>query len=118
METSISSDSSSKKSQQEKKVTKEKSNNKKLDQESIKLLGQLKDKANKKPFGRKVRDGEIIALALKQITPEHICQLQNITYSHKDRLSMAHEEYQKKHGKISLDSFIGKLLTSGAGAST
>ena len=83
---------------------------KKLDADTAKLLGQLKDKTNKKVFGRKVRDSEIIAIALKQITSEHIRFLQEETYSQKDRLALAHEEYQKDHGKLSLDQFIGKLL--------
>jgi len=83
---------------------------KKLDQESAKLLGHLKDKANKKNFGRKVKDSEIIALGLSLVSSEHIQNLQNQTLSEKDRLQMAHDEYQKVHGKLTLDQFIGKLI--------
>ncbi|MBS1972649.1 MAG: hypothetical protein JSU04_20240 [Bdellovibrionales bacterium] len=95
-----------------KKATAPKKKNvlKKLDPDSAKALQVLKDKANKKVFGRKVRDSEILALGLSLITTDHIQQLQNQTLSEKDRLHIAHEEYQRANGKISLDQFIGKLL--------
>ena len=83
---------------------------KKLDIETAKLLGQLKDRANKKSFGRKVRDGEIIGLALKQLSSEHIKELQERSLSEKDRLGLAHEEYQKQYGKLTMNQFIGKLI--------
>jgi len=83
---------------------------KKLDADSAKLLQSIKDKANKKTFGRKVKDSEIISLGLSLVNPEHIQNLQNQTLSEKDRLQMAHEEYQKAHGKLTLDQFIGKLI--------
>lgn len=84
---------------------------KKLDPAAAKLLGQLKEKANKKDFGRKVLEREILGQALKLVTEEHLKELQAQTYTEKDRLSMAHEEYQKANGKITLDQFIGKLLS-------
>ena len=83
---------------------------KKLDLESAKLLQQLKDRANKKTHGRKVRDSEILALAIKQVTADHIKSLQEATLSERDRLQIAHEEFQRTNGRISLDQFIGKLL--------
>ncbi|MFN3698345.1 MAG: hypothetical protein ACK4VO_12980 [Pseudobdellovibrio sp.] len=83
---------------------------KKLDLETIKLLNSIKDRANKKTFGRKVKDTEIISAALRLISSEHIKELQELTLSERDRLAMAHEEFQKANGKISLDQFIGKLL--------
>lgn len=83
---------------------------KKLDAEAAKLLQSLKDKANKKTFGRKVRDSEVISLGLSLINMDHIQILQNQTLSEKDRLHMAHEDYQKANGKITIDQFIGKLL--------
>lgn len=83
---------------------------KKLDSDAAKLLQALKDKANKKTFGRKVRDSEVIVLGLSLISADHIQNLQNQTLTEKDRLYMAHEEYQKANGKITMDQFIGKLL--------
>jgi len=83
---------------------------KKVDLESAKLLANLKERANKKNYGRKIRDGEIIALGLSLIGTQHLQELQSQTLSEKDRLHMAHEDFVKQHGKISLDQFIGKLL--------
>lgn len=83
---------------------------KKIDQDSARLFEQIKDRINKKPYGRKIKDFEIMAVAIKQITAEHIKELQAQTFTEKDNLAIAHEEYQKANGKISLDQFIGKLL--------
>lgn len=90
--------------------TKKKAVLKKLDFESAKILSSLKDRANKKSFGRKVKDSEIIAKALGLIEAVHIQELQESTLSEKDRLHMAHEEFVKQNGKITLDQFIGRLL--------
>lgn len=83
---------------------------KKIDAETARQLSQLKERANKKPFGRKVRDAELIALGLKLVEQRHLAELQEQTYSEKDRLAMAHDDYQKANGKISLDQFIGRLI--------
>lgn len=83
---------------------------KKLDLESAKLLASLKEKANKKTYGRKIKDAEIIAKALALVESQHIQELQETTLSEKDRLHIAHEDFIKQHGKISLDQFIGRLL--------
>lgn len=83
---------------------------KKLDPEAAKLLLTLREKANKKQFGRKVRESEIILVALKLVRSEHVTELQEATYSERDRLEMVHAQYQKDHGKITLDAFIGKLM--------
>ncbi len=92
-----------------KEVTK-KSGLKKLDPSTAAALQKLNEKANKKTYGRKIRDNEIIALALSLMQPEHLAKLQEQSLSEKDRLSIAHEEYQKNHGKLTLDQFIGKLI--------
>lgn len=94
-----------------KRVPQKKSNVlKKIDSESARIFDQIKERINKKPHGRKIRDWEILAVAIKQINSDHIKELQVQTYSERDRLSLAHEEYQKTHGKIGLDQFIDKLL--------
>lgn len=97
------------------KETKEKSQKKqsmvkKLDLETIKILSNLKDRANKKDLGRKIREAEIIHLGLTLVESHHLAELQEATYSERDRLTLAHTEYQRIHGKLSLDQFIGKLL--------
>lgn len=91
-------------------IVKRKNVLKKLDFESGKTLQNIKDKINKKSFGRKVKDSEIIAKALSLFESVHIQELQEATLSEKDRLHMAHEDFVKHHGKITLDQFIGKLL--------
>jgi hypothetical protein len=108
METT-SMDSSTQKSDKAKPL-KQKTAMKKLDPAAAKLLAQLKEKANKKEFGRKVLEKEILSLAVRLVTDEHLKELQTQTYTERDRLSMAHDEYQRSNGKITLDQFIGKLL--------
>jgi hypothetical protein len=102
-------ESSTQKAEKTKSV-KVKSTMKKLDPASAKLLAQLKEKANKKEFGRKVLEKEILALALRMVEEEHIKELQAQSLTERDRLAIAHNEYQKVHGKITLDQFIGKLV--------
>ena len=111
MENTQNIDSSSKNQQQVKKVKTEKTCVlKKLDPETGKNLKHLKDKINKKSFGRNIKDTEIISLSLGLINSEHIQKLQESTFSEKDRLHIAHEEYVKTNGKITLDQFIGLLI--------
>lgn len=111
METPLTNDSSSKNQHPVKKVKTEKTSVlKKLDPETGKILKQLKDKINKKSFGRSIRDTEIISLSLGLINQEHIQKLQDSTLTEKDRLHIAHEDYVKENGKISLDQFIGLLI--------
>ena len=106
----ITKDTSETKPKPNKVIAKRQSFLKKIDAETAKHLAALRERANKKPFGRNVRDGELIALGLKLIEAKHIGELQEQTYSEKDRLNMAHENYQKQNGKISLDQFIGRLI--------
>lgn len=98
------------KSSKEKTSMKKRNVHKKLDPEAGKILLVIREKVNKKSFGRKVKDSEIIAKALSLLEPSHLQELQDATFSEKDRLLMAHEEFVKQNGKISLDQFIGKLL--------
>lgn len=83
---------------------------KKLDAKTAASLASLRDKANKKSYGRKVKDTEIIALGLQLIGQADIQALQQRTLSAKDRVNLAHEEYSKAHGRVSLDQFLDKLL--------
>lgn len=83
---------------------------KKLDAATTKLLAQLKDRANKKVYGRKVTDLEVIAIALRMVGPDQLRELQEATYAQKDRLHMAHENYCKDNARITLDEFIGRLM--------
>lgn len=82
----------------------------KFDAETYKVLASLKERTNKKQFGRKVKELEIIKLGLELIGESHIKDLQAATLSEQDKLMIAHADYSRTHGKISLDQFIGKLL--------
>lgn len=101
---------SSKEKSPEKTVPKKRNVLKKLDAESAKILQSLNDRANKKSYGRKVKDSEILAKALQLVESHHLQELQDATLNEKDRLHMAHENFAKQNGKITLDQFIGKLL--------
>jgi len=88
---------------------------KKISPESAKLLGVLREKANKKEYGRKIKEAEILDLAVKLVSQEHLEHLREKTYSAQDRLHMRHDEYQRKNGKISFDEYIEKWMNGEIG---
>lgn len=110
MELEVQTDKAASKKSKPSIKTKEKGTLKKLSLETAKAITQVRERANKKAFGRKVRDSEVMALAVSLITDAEIKSLQEATYSEQDRLKMAHSAYQEQNGRISLDDFIGKLL--------
>ena len=83
---------------------------KKLDADTAKLLSQLKEKVNKKSFGRRIRDSEILSLGLRNLTNDHIRSLQEFSLTADDKLKLAHEKYVKEKGKVSYDEFLLSLL--------
>lgn len=83
---------------------------KKIDAETAKILFHFREKVNKKDFGRKVTDIEILAKAVRLLAPEHIQELQEATFSQQDRLKMAYEDYVKTNGKATFDQFLGRIL--------
>ncbi len=107
-------------SEQKPKKTKlktESSNNrlsflKKVDQKTAERLIELKGRINSKGLGRKISEMEIISFAMDLIEDRHLSELQERTYTEQDRLRLAHEEYKKSNGEITLDQFIGVLLKS------
>lgn len=72
-------------------------------------------KANKKDYGRKLRAEDLIAFAITLLQPDHIKQLQESTLSNADRLDQQFKDYITKHGTLSKDAFIGKLLAGEIG---
>lgn len=80
-----------------------------LDNEGAKLLAALSEKANKKTFGRKIRDSEILTKALGLVQSNHLIEMQDGSYTGKDFLQMRYEEYQKVHGRLKYDDFLSKL---------
>lgn len=91
-------------------ATKKKTVLKKVDLEAAKLLAALKEQANKKHYGRNITEGEILSKAITLLNSEHLKELQDLSFSETDRLHIAHENYVKQNGKITLDQFIGRLL--------
>lgn len=85
---------------------------KKVDQKTSEKLIDLKARVNSKGLGRKISEMEIISFAMDLIEDRHLMELQERTYSEQDRLRLAHEEYKKLNGEITLDQFIGVLLKS------
>lgn len=111
MENTTNTDSSSKNQHPGKKVKTEKlAVLKKLDPDTGRTLKLLKEKINKKSYGRSIRDTEIISLALTLVSAEHIQKLQDSTLNEQDHLRIAHEDYVKVNGKITLNQFIGLLI--------
>ena len=83
---------------------------KKLDPDTAKVLQSLSDRANKKTYGKKIRDIEILALGLSLITPEHIKTLQEGTVTEDDLLKAGHAEYQRSNGKLTQKEYLAKIL--------
>lgn len=73
---------------------------KKVDLETAKLIFNIKEKANRKSFGRKVRDGEILAMALRLLGPEHIQELQEATFSEQDGCTLPTKTTSKNTGRF------------------
>ncbi len=82
----------------------------KFEKENFKLLNQLKEKANKKTFGRRIKSMELIMLGLSLIGDDHLKDLQEKSRSEKDFIDEAFEKYVKSHGKIAKDEFIAKII--------
>ncbi|MBO9668533.1 MAG: hypothetical protein J7501_17175 [Bdellovibrio sp.] len=70
----------------------------------------LERKSQQENLRPKNPHAELIQLGLSLIEAKHLDELKEKSLSEKDRLSLAHEEYQKTNGKITLDQFIGKLI--------
>ena len=83
---------------------------KKLDPAAAKLLFNLTEKANKKDYGRRVQEREIIQLALVQVTDEHIKEIQKTTLTGEDQVKIAHLEFLKTNPRVSLDQFLIRLV--------
>ncbi len=73
------------------------------------LLAELA-KVNKKDFGRKIRIDDLISVLLPMLTDAHIKSLQNNSMTNADHLERQYRAYISKHGPLTKDEFIGKLL--------
>lgn len=68
-------------------------------------------KINKKELGRSVLADDYIALAISLLTAEHIKTLQDASLSNADRLQRDFREYVAKFGHISMDQYLGLLMS-------
>lgn len=68
-------------------------------------------KINKKDFGKRVKADDLITLALSLVEARHVTALQQSSLSNGDRVEMLYREHVKKHGAISKDEFLGKILS-------
>ena len=78
--------------------------------ETRKKVVQELERINKKEFGRKISLDRLVGLAITLIQPEHVKQLHDEALSNADRLELGYREYAAKHGPLSKDEFLGKLL--------
>ena len=75
-----------------------------------KILSELSN-INRKDFGKPVTPDQYISLAISLLTPDHLEALKTQSLTNKDRLEKQYKEYCATHGKISMDAFIGILLS-------
>jgi hypothetical protein len=75
-----------------------------------KILSELAT-INKKEHGKSVTPEQYIALAISLLSSSHVEQLKEQSLSNKDRLETEFKKYCSEHGKVTMDEFIGILLT-------
>lgn len=66
---------------------------------------------NRKDIGKPVTPDQYISLAISLLTPEHLETLKTQSLSNKDRLQKRYQKHCAAHGKISMDDFLGVLLS-------
>jgi len=87
-----------------------------LAQPTQKKLTQLLSKINKKSFGKRVKNNELILLALSLITDAHVKTLQETSLSNADKLEMEYKAFVKANGHVTKDEFLGHLLNQNTAA--
>jgi hypothetical protein len=80
--------------------------------ENKKRAEHLRNLANKKRFGRKVKIDQVLSLALDLVTEDHLKMLQDQSLSHEDRKELLRQKYIEERGPISKDDFTGFTLTA------
>ena len=75
------------------------------------ILDQILSEANSKEIGSKVKPESVLALALSLIKKEHIEALKNASLTNADRLELRYQEHVKKHGPMTKDDFLGRVLS-------
>lgn len=93
-------------------ASKEKKSSKalRLGTDSSDVLQKLKDKANKKDFGKRIRVDQIVRLGLSLIEPKHLEDLQRSSVSNEDRVKALLRTYVEKRKSMTREEFWGLML--------
>lgn len=78
---------------------------------TARTLRSLVSKANKKPLGKRIKSDQIIAKALSLLTDLHLEEIKEASYEGKDHFEIKYRNFCEKHGSISKDEFLKKLLS-------
>ncbi len=78
--------------------------------ETRRKLNKLMTQINKKEYGRKIEIDDFIDQAISLCNASQIFVLQEKSLSNSDKMARQYKEYIAKHGAISWDAFLGKLL--------
>ncbi len=89
-----------------------------LRRETKKRIQMELAKINKKDFGKKVRVDELLCILLPLLTDAHFKSLQDNSMTNADRLEKQYRAFIAKHGQLSKDEYIGKLLSGERAIST
>ena len=77
------------------------------DEENRKLVNELMSKINQKPHGGPILFKELVAFALKKLTPEDLEKLQMLSLGDMDKVNLRLEEYNTKNGtNLGLGEFL------------
>ena len=79
--------------------------------ETKNMLDQILAEANSKDLGGKVKPESVLALALTLVKKDDIEKLKAATLTNTDKLELRYREYVKKHGPMTKDDFLGRVLS-------
>ncbi len=71
------------------------------------------NKLNKKALGKRIIVDDIISKAITLLSEKEFNELQEASYSSKDRLEIQFQEYCRANGNISKEKFLERLLEVG-----
>ena len=77
---------------------------------TARTLKSLVTKTNKKSLGKRIKADQIIAKALTLLTDIHLEEIKEASYEGKDHFEIKFRKYCERHGSISKDEFLKKLL--------
>lgn len=69
------------------------------------------EKANQKKYGRKIEAVDVLRQMMQKMNDADLQQIQESTYSKMDKVYLAHEDYNAKHGmNFTLEEYLIKEL--------